>query len=238
MMTLSPSVTKHFKQRKRRSLSVKNLNDSQEIQDVSSALDESQEMDTSPVVTPAKSPKSFFSPGKYFSIAKVTETPTGQIRMKLNRITKPHQPGGVTASKSGAMKRTPEKKHNYRDLIIPRLNRSACKEMGLSPNKLHSIIAESPVRGSTSARSPEKENVPSISESCRKTLKMENQVTKTPRIRIKKVPSGEDGSDATPIWKAEPVFSPRKPCSPLIHTQVNATNRLKKKKVNKQLAYK
>jgi len=266
MMTLSPSVTKHFKQRKRRSLSVKNLNDSQEIQDVSSALDESQEMDTSPVVTPSKSPKSFFSPGKYFSIAKVTETPTGQIRMKLNRITKPHQPGGVTASKSGAIKRTPEKKYNFKDLLIPRLNRSACKEMGLSPNKLHSIIAESPIRGSTSVRSPEKENVPSISESCRKTLKMENQVTKTPRIRIKKVPSGEDGSDATQIWKAEPVFSPRKPCSPLkplphlsspaktfspltegsihkltsspiIHTQVNATNRLKKKKVNKQLAY-
>merc|ERR1719431_1848443 len=165
MMTLSPSVTKHFKQRKRRSLSVKNLNDSQEIHDVSSALDDSQEVDMSPDVTPSKSPKSFFSPGKYFSIAKVTETPTGQIRMKLNRIMKPHQPGGVTGSKSGVIKRTPEQKHNLKDLILPRLNRSACKEMGLSPNKLISIIADSPVKRSTSERSPEKENVPSISES-------------------------------------------------------------------------
>jgi len=267
VMTLSPSVTKHFKQRKRRSLSVKNLNDSQEILDVSSALDDSQEVDTSLDATPTKSPKSFLSPGKYFSIANVTETPTGQIRMKLNRITKPHQPGGVTASKLGGIKKTPDEKHNYKEgLIIPRLNRSACKEMGLSPNKLRSIIADSPVKWSTARKSPEKENVPSISETCRKTLKMENQVTKTPRIRIKKIPSGEDGSDAAPIWKAEPVFSPRKPCSPLrplphisspaktfspltegsihkltsspiIHTQVNGTTRLKKKKVNKQLAY-
>merc|ERR1719369_824158 len=124
-MTLIPSMTKHFKRRE--SLSVKFFNDSQEIQDVSSALDDSQEMESSPVQTPAKSPKSFFSPGKYFSIATVTETSTGQIRMTLNRITKPHQTGGVTASKPGVNKRSPVKKHNYKDLIIPRLNRSAYK---------------------------------------------------------------------------------------------------------------
>merc|ERR1719318_1472818 len=137
MMTLSPSVTKHFRQMKKRGLIVKNLNDSQEIQDVSSALDESQEIDNSPIRTPTKSPCAFMSPGKYFSIAKVTETPTGQIRMKLNRITKPHQPTGtpVISRKPAAAKRTPENQQSYKDLIIPRLNRSACKEMGLSPNK-------------------------------------------------------------------------------------------------------
>jgi len=264
VVTLSPSVTKHFKQKKKRSLSVKNLNDSQEILDVSSALDESQEMDTSPIITPSKSTKTFLSPGKYFSIAQVTETPTGQIRMKLNRISKPHQPYGtpVTAKKSSI---TPENKANYKNLIIPRLNRSACKEMGLSPNKLQSIIAASPIKGLPAPTCTEKENVPSISETSRQALKLENRVTKTPRIRIKKIPSGGEGTDAVPVWKAEPVFSPRKQSplkslphrtspskafspltersihkltmSPIIHTQVNPSNRLKKKKVNKQLAY-
>ena len=100
-------------------------------------------------------------------------------------------------------KQVPENQANYKDLIIPRLNRSACKEMGLSPNKLQSIIAASPVKRSPakSNGSPQKENVPSVSETCRKVLKMEHQVNKTPRIRIKKVPSGEDSSDLAKVWK-------------------------------------
>ena len=67
-------------------------------------------------------------------------------------------------------------------------------------NKLRSIMTESPGRRSPGS-SPLKENLP-MTNSCRKALKMENGVTKTPRIRIKKVPSGGSEKDST-VWKVQ-----------------------------------
>ena len=118
--------------------------------------------------------------------------------MKLNRISKPHQISNT--NEEIETKYTTPKQSKLSKMFIPRLNRSACKEVGLSPNKLRSIMTESPDRRS-SVSSPLKENLP-LTNSCRKALKMDNGITKTPKIRIKKVPSGGSENDST-VWKVQ-----------------------------------
>ena len=122
--------------------------------------------------------------GPIFISGKRIETPTGQIKLKLNRRTKPQQSTPIPNLTSEKPLKT--------SLIIPRLNRSACKEMGLSPNKLVSILtSQTPPKPkkTTSIVTPEKENKPESMDTCSK-LRKENDINKTPRIRIKKVPSG------------------------------------------------
>ena len=182
-------------------LVVKDLNDSQEIQDMDRVVPKVISRDPSPLqTTPNKSSVplniSVSSPGKYTSIFSVTErieTPTGQIKLKLNRRSKPQQSSTpVTFSKSTDPP--------LRSLIIPaRLNRSACKEMGLSPNKVLTIqTSKTPPKPKRngSVITPEKENKPhQVMDTCSK-LKKEHDISKTPRIRIKKVNSkfGTDSS--------------------------------------------
>lgn len=199
-------------------LIVKNLNDSQEIQDIDRVVPKVSPMvEPSPIVTPEKSNPgnlsqlnmSISSPGKYTSVFAVTqriETPTGQIKLKLNRRTKPQQSTPIPNLTSEKPLKT--------SLIIPRLNRSACKEMGLSPNKLVSILtSQTPPKPkkTTSIVTPEKENKPESMDTCSK-LRKENDINKTPRIRIKKVPSGL-GADSV-NWQAEQILSPQKTASP------------------------
>jgi len=201
-------------------LIVKNLNDSQEIQDIDRVVPKiSASAEPSPIVTPEKSAAnlsqlnmSISSPGKYNSVFAVTqriETPTGQIKLRLNRRTKPQQSTPIPNQTTEKPLRT--------SLIIPRLNRSACKEMGLSPNKLVSILtSQTPPKpkksSSISIVTPEKENKPESLDTCSK-LRKENDINKTPRIRIKKVPSGL-GADSV-NWQAEQILSPQKTVSPL-----------------------
>merc|ERR1712110_297361 len=65
------------------------------------------------------------SPGKYQS----SVTPGRGIKLMINRIKKPKQLELMSPPKP---------------LILPRLSRGVCKEMGISPNKLQSMIAQSP----------------------------------------------------------------------------------------------
>merc|ERR1712058_12217 len=118
---------------------------------------------------------SISSPGKYNSVFAVTqriETPTGQIKLRLNRRTKPQQSTPIPNQTTEKPLRT--------SLIIPRLNRSACKEMGLSPNKLVSILtSQTPPKpkksSSVSIVTPEKENKPESLDTCSK-LRKENDI--------------------------------------------------------------
>jgi len=139
--------------------------------------------------------------------------------------------------------------------------------MGLSPNKLVSILTSTtPQKPSVIAEvsTPEKENKPV--DTCTK-LRKENEINKTPRIRIKKVPS-RFGSEAS-NWEAEQILSPHKSRSPvksalpdlsespartfsplstvsvynltkspIINTQVEGGKKSRRGKVNKQLKYK
>ena len=183
-----------------RKLVVKDLNDSQEIQDIARAVrPSSPRPGPSPLTTPDMSQ----SPSKYtsaFSVTQRIETPSGQIKLKINRTAKPHQSTPLTTKKSGKGSDS----QGLRSLIIPRLNRSACKEMGLSPNKLVSILTSTtPQKPSVIAEvaTPEKENKPV--DTCTK-LRKENEINKTPRIRIKKVPS-RFGSEAS-NWEVRETF--------------------------------
>jgi len=288
-MTKSSSVTKRFllasvkrasispntsisSQNGSRKVVVKDLNDSQEIVDIGSSKSVAKKTKSkppSPVKTPEKSSSapvnvSISSPGKFqsmFSVTERTETPTGQIKLRINRTSKPQQSSTPLTSS----KRTGVKEPSLRSLIIPRLNRSACKEMGLSPNKLVSILtSKTPQKTGgddlltpDSVITPEKENEPLL-DTCSK-LRKENDINKTPRIRIKRVPS-KQGSEAAPNWEVQRIMSPQKTASPLkrpaviiefshltsrslhqlttspiINTQVD--RRKEKGKVNKQLAY-
>jgi len=252
-------------------LVVKDLNDSQEIQDMDRVVPRVISRDPSPLqTTPNKSSVplniSISSPGKYTSVFSVTErieTPTGQIKLKLNRRSKPQQ-SSTPLTLAGKSSDPP-----LRSLIIPaRLNRSACKEMGLSPNKVLTIqTSKTPPKPkkTTSFVTPEKENKPDQAlDTCSK-LKKAHDISKTPRIRIKKVNS-KFGTDAS-SWEAEQILSPQKTASPLkplpslgespvksfsplssvslhklttspiINTQVDGKKKRKGSKVNKQLAY-
>lgn len=170
------------------------------------------------------------SPGKYQS----SVTPGRGIKLIINRIKKPGQL---------ELELSPPK-----PLIMPRLSRGVCKEMGISPNKLQSIIAQSPPpkpKPHQSSTTPEKENRP-----------------RTPKLLLKRMPSSSmANSPLASKWKAETKHSPVKAAgtaglqspgklafsplsarsihklstSPIINT--HGEGRRPKKKVNKQLAY-
>jgi len=169
------------------------------------------------------------SPGKYQS----SLTPGRGIKLMINRIKKPRQL---------ELEMSPPK-----PLIHQRLSRGVCKEMGISPNKLQSIIAQSPPPKPKPLQSttPEKENRP-----------------RTPKLLLKRMPSSSmANSPLASKWKAETKQSPVKSAvtgglqspgklaysplsarsihklstSPIINTHGEA--RRPKKKVNKQLAY-
>lgn len=110
-------------------LCVKTINDSIEMEDIAGIEDSS--VSTISTRTPEKY-------GKYFSIGAVQETPTGDFRIKLNRVTKRKS---FTKSASTMKTSTPPTSHNY---LMPRVSRSVSKDIGISPQKLAKIINDSP----------------------------------------------------------------------------------------------
>ena len=153
----------------KKALVVKSINDSQEIVDLSSlppVLKQSKETNVSPNVSSSSAANtSLTSPGKYFSIAQMSETPTGQIKMKINRLKKPQRDG--CASSSAPI------------VGFNRSTRQACQEIGMSPNKLYNIMS-----AATPPRRKEKENLTNTEQK-----RQDNNIIKTPRIRIKRVSS-------------------------------------------------
>merc|ERR1712048_1263502 len=91
---------------------------SQEIQDLETVIGRVRSRETTPLQTPEKSEvlssgnTSLASPGKYFSVGQVTETPTGQIKLRLNRINKPQQktPRPLLSSDAGQSKKKESKR--------------------------------------------------------------------------------------------------------------------------------
>merc|ERR1712130_734659 len=207
---------------------------SQEIVDLSHAdttqEDVESEDDFESPPRPSGHPLPPKSPGKYQS----SVTPGRGIKLVINRIKKPSQL---------ELEMSPPK-----PLIMPRLSRGVCKEMGISPNKLQSIIAQSPPPKPKPLQSttPEKENRP-----------------RTPKLLLKRMPSSSlANSPLASKWKAETKHSPVKApvnaglqspgklaysplsarsihklsTSPIINSH-GGEGRRPKKKVNKQLAY-
>lgn len=139
--------------------------------------------------------------GKYFSIGAIQETPSGDFRIKLNRVKKRKS---LTTSATGKTS-TPPTSTNY---LMPRVSRSVSKDIGISPQKLAKIINDSPkskketaLVGSLEATSPNKEN----------QLKAIHNVKKTPRIRIKRVHSNDPlKQQDSNNWTLETLESPVK----------------------------
>jgi len=153
---------------------------SQEITDLShSTAGDQEEVDEDPK-SPARSSNALppKSPGKYQS----SLTPGRGIKLVINRIKKPRQ---LELEMSSPM-----------PLILPRLSRGVCKEMGISPNKLQSIMTQSPPPKPRPSQSttPEKENRP-----------------RTPKLLLKRMPSSSlANSPLASKWKAETKLSPVK----------------------------
>ena len=144
--TLSPSVKQHFRERKRasggsRKCCLKVQNQSSEILDlgsdqseaVSSVPDFSSEPssvesseDKVDDVTDRLSPAA--ASGKYFSVVETTESPSGSIKLKLNRVTK----RGHRAATAGG---------NGAALSVPRFSRSKTKDLGMPLQELLQIMA-------------------------------------------------------------------------------------------------
>ena len=163
-------------------LVVKSINDSQEIVDLSSlppVLKQSKETNDSPnVISSSAANTSLTSPGKYFSIAQMSETPTGQIKLKINRLKKPQRDVCANTSSSAIVG-------------FNRSTRQACQEIGMSPNKLYSIMS-----AATPPRRKEKENLTNTAQK-----RQDNNISKTPRIRIKRVSSVNRDQDD---WMVSP----------------------------------
>ena len=190
--SISPLVSSGCK----KALVVKNLNDSQEIQDLVTLTGKVRSREVTPLKTPEKCEglssgnTSLASPGKYFSVGQVTETPTGQIKLKLNRINKPQQDSSplITNKPDTSKKKLSNKiRTDGSSKLFPKMSRSACKEMGMSPSRLVSIMTSKtpPKPKAVTVKIPEKENLPN-------TVDRERENQDTPRrikIRINKISS-------------------------------------------------
>ena len=114
-----------------RRLSVKTVNDSVEIEDIE-GLEDSQV--TSATDIPPRTPEMY---GKYFSVGSIRETPTGDFRIKLNRVVK------QSSSKRKEAKDKPASTPPV-PYFMARVSRSISKDIGISPQKLTKMITESP----------------------------------------------------------------------------------------------
>ena len=182
-----------------KALAVKNLNDSQEIEDLTDRI---RSREVSPLATPEKTDEiwsgdtSLASPGKYFSVGQITETPTGQIKLRINRTSKPQQ---STPLVSDQLKTKQTNRKKAEPLWLPKMSRSACREMGMSPGRLVSIMTSKtpPKPPAVTEKTPEKENLPHAVGK----LREDNGINKTPRIRIKKISSINPSSSSN--WQVK-----------------------------------
>jgi len=208
----SPSVKEHFRETKRgsRRLSVKTSNDSPVMKDVAEALESSmeveREIEEQGQVTPEKekSPASsnlpFDSPGKYnslrpyFELGARTESPGGHIKMKLIRTPQSAVRRGNPIRPNFSSSHGSSKSRSTSQHPISRLSRSACKDIGISPNKLNAIrtaASPSPRKNSETAKAKE-----------------EAGVIGTPRIKLKKMKSIDQ--ENVNSWTSS-IMSPKKP---------------------------
>ena len=199
VVSTRPSVSPLVSFNSGKALVVKNLNDSQEIEDLTDRI---RSRDVSPLATPEKTEEiwsgdtSLASPGKYFSVGQITETPTGQIKLRINRTSKPQQSTPLVSDQPRT-KQTNRKKAE--PLWLPKMSRSACREMGMSPGRLVSIMTSKtpPKPPAVTEKTPEKENLPHAAGK----LREDNGINKTPRIRIKKISSINPSSSSN--WQVK-----------------------------------
>jgi class 3 adenylate cyclase len=170
---LSPSVKKHFRESKRGSRRSRLLVKSQptdptEIQDIAQGRVNADgaaavahgrvsafqaDVDTCESLEEDFLPASRLSPGagKYFSVVDRTESPSGTIKIKLNRVVKhshkTESPPLVTAGScrtggetAPVVARSVVPSTAYR-IPVPRFSRSKTKDLGISPQELVQFMA-------------------------------------------------------------------------------------------------
>jgi hypothetical protein len=156
----SPSVKQHFRERKRGSatkcrLQVNQPAEPTQIQDLSSSSSQTSAAGDS--LQPEEEAESqLLSPGagKYFSVVGRTESPSGTIKIKLNRIVKrrrtlesPSGLEGVTEENAAAVNvgvlspAVVELPSSSFRMAVPRFSRSKTKDLGISPQELVQFMA-------------------------------------------------------------------------------------------------
>ena len=134
----SPSVKEHFRETKRRSrsrLSVRAVDETVEMKDISCC--------TEPLLCtqePLQACPSRDKYGKFFSVGGIEETPSGALKIKLNRVEKRKSIDSKPDRKENLYE-TPPSAVSY---FMPRVSRSIAKDIGISPQKLAKLLADSP----------------------------------------------------------------------------------------------
>jgi hypothetical protein len=161
------------------------------------------------------------SPAKLWSVVRTTESPLGEIKMRLNRKKKPEQ-------------RTP--------LVVNRISRRMTNDLGLTPEVLNQLMLESPSPKKKAARM-EKEN---RSDAHDTSVTSETSSLATPtskssmaaRVLLRKIDANHVAASVDRKLKFSPLSTSglfALTTSPIVDKKGDAAIRPKHRKVNKRL---